>query len=328
MSKANLHIAIATDSNYLSMAMVTMKSLFEYNSELDVTVHLLSNNLNDNELSYLKEFLYPNGSSLRIYDISNLECRLGIEVPKSISIVSYTRLLIATILPKDIDRVLYIDSDTLILDSLEGLTNYDFENNLVAGVLDCIGNRSYSREIGIPTDERYINAGVLLIPLNKWRALMLSDKFINYLITNGGKVHHHDQGIINAVCCGNKGILPLRYNVMSNVYSFGQRCKTFSNFKGIYSEHQIKNAIEHPAIIHFTGVHLGRPWVDNCEHPLKDLYLSYYLSIPNSRIFDYKSSRMLNLEKFMFKHLPFKLFNLSMSVIGNLSYCKHKLLRR
>lgn len=145
------------------------------------------------------------------------------DVPETISLTSYARLFAGSILPANLDKVLYIDCDIIFNGSIRDLFNTDLGNCLVGGILDPLISRTYKKEIKIPMSEPYINAGVLIIPLNRWRSEGMEQKFVDFLVANRGKVHHHDQGIINAVCAGRKKFY--LHNSMSCPIAFAIRGK-------------------------------------------------------------------------------------------------------
>lgn len=326
MKKNKIDIALASDSNYLSLASVAIMSLLSHNFGDCIEIHLLCNNINLSEKEKLRSYVSSKSSKISFYDIDNLHELLEVKVPNTIALTSYARLFISDILPKHINRVLYIDCDTMFTDSIAKIVDFELNEYLVGGVLDPILGLSYKREIDIPNNEPYLNAGVLLIPLDRWRMENMTKKFLDYLIKNNGKVHHHDQGIINAVCSKRKKILPPEFNVMSNCFSYGYN-HINSSLNEYYSEEMFTNAIEHPIIIHFTGADLGRPWTTDCKHPLRLEYNSYFLNNPirSEELLNGKTSKMISLEMYLFRILPFPLFRFLMRSINNIAYIKHRL---
>ena len=105
--------------------------------------------------------------------------------------------------------------------------------------------------------------------------------FVDFIERFKGAVPHHDQGIINGVCRERKLILPLKFNVMSNIYAFSTRmiCRMY-NLESYYSEEERSKALTRPAIIHFTPGIYGRPWQEGCKHPAKECYLQEYRKSP------------------------------------------------
>lgn len=319
-----LNIVIASDRNYLHLASVCVVSLFETNRNEPFHIHLLSNGIETRELKPLESIVDTYKGQLSVYPIENLRERLTVDVPHTISVTAYARLFAGSILPQTVERILYIDCDIMFNGSITGLCDIDLEDCLVGGVLDPLISCSYKKEIRVPMDEPYINSGVLLIPLNRWRSESMEQKFINYLVARKGKVHHHDQGIINAVCAGRKKILPPQFNVMSNSICYPWRDLQKINTP-FYNRIEYEAAIVSPAIIHFTGAIFCRPWVEGCAHPYAKKFLQYkamttYKDVP---LKPNKQSMLHRLEGVFYRLLPFWLFKLYMQSIYYLSYLKH-----
>lgn len=274
MTNTTLDIVIAADDNYIEYAVICIKSLVETNRNYGtIVVHLLSNRLSNDSVEILRSVLRKE-DSLKVYPVGNLEKRLKVEIPDTISITSYARLFVCGLLPKDVDRVMYVDCDIIFNDDISAFYDADLDDNLVGGILDTFTSYRAKRSIGIKDDEPYLNAGVLLIPLKRWREDNLEDQFLFFLLKYGGDVYHHDQGIINAVCVGRKRVLPLRYNVSSFYFSHPYRLLKKYNTP-FYSRQACDEAVSHPAVIHYTSGVVNRPWVAHCKHPLADVFHQY-----------------------------------------------------
>lgn len=322
-------IAIASDRNYLHLVSICVISLFETNQNEFFHIHLLSNGIEPEELNPLQAIVNEYKWKLSVYPIENLHERLTVDVPHTISITSYARLFAGSILPQAVDKVLYIDCDIMFNGPITELGGIDLGDCLVGGILDPLISRTYKKEIRIPKDEPYINAGILLIPLNRWRSEGMEQKFINYLIRRKGKVHHHDQGIINAVCAGRKKILPPQFNVMSNSICYPWRDLQKINTP-FYNREEYEAAIASPTIIHFTGAIFGRPWVEGCTHPYTKKFLQYkamtsYKDIP---LKPNNLSMLHRQESVFYRRLPFWLFKVYMQSIYHLSYLKHLFIKK
>lgn len=318
-------IVIASDQNYFHLVSVCILSLFSTNPGERIHVHLLSNNIDVKAIENMKTIIDRHHGELSVYPIENLRKKLTIKVPNTIPITSYARLFSGSILPVQIDKILYIDCDIMFNGPIKGLFNLDLKNSLVCGVLDPLISSTYKKEINISVNEPYINAGVLLVSLCHWRREKLEQKFIDFLVANKGNVHHHDQGIINAVCANRKMILPPQFNVMSNSF-----CYPWKYLHGInnpfYTKEEYDRALTNPIIIHFTGAILGRPWIQGCTHPYNKKYIQYKCETvyKNMPLIPNNLSVLDRLEKWFYQLLPFSIFKLYMQVKYYLAFIKHK----
>lgn len=318
------NIVIASDSNYLHLVSTCIVSLFETNPDGKFHIHLLSNGIGEVDLDALKIIIERYQGRWSIYPIDDLRERLAIDVPSTISLTSYARLFVASILPPDLDKILYIDCDIMFNGNIRQLFDIDFADNLIGGVLDPLISHTYKKELKISKNEPYINAGVLMIPLQRWRKDGMEQKFIDYLIANGGRVHHHDQGIINAVCSERKKILPPQFNVMSNSLCYPWK-KLYEINSPFYNHEEFNNGISAPIIIHFTGITYGRPWIMGCTHPYVDKFLQYRANTTyeNMLLTPDDQSKLQHLERTLYRLLPFEIFKWFMQAIYYMSYFKH-----
>lgn len=268
------HIAAASDQNYICHIAALLQSIIKNTtSDTQIIFHLLSNSISNDSLNALL-FNTSKKLTLKKYDISDLSKHLHGGIPQTIALTSYARLFLPSILPEDIDRVLYLDCDTIINRSLDELFDLDMEDYAIAGVLDTLPDDKAKIAINLKTDDPYVNAGVLVINLKFWRDNYVQNSFMDYLTENNGVVYHHDQGIINHVLKGKILIIDPRYNLTSNYFSHPYSYLFKSNFP-FYKENEILLAKNNPVIIHFTEGFLARPWIRGSKHPLKNVYTSY-----------------------------------------------------
>ena len=273
----HIHIAIASDENYSRFVASLIASVIDNNRKLSrLTFHLLLNKVSESSVSKIKEV--ADGSNytvdIQMYDISDLQNRLGVSVPPSIALTAYSRLFMNRIIPEDVSKILYLDTDIIIAGDLYELWNTELGDCAVAGCLDIFEGTGSKTDIGLSPDAPYVNSGVLLINLDKWRCVNMDKMFVDFLFLHNGNVRHHDQGIINAVCKDSLKLLPPQYNLHSTVFSHPFKLiKEIS--KPHYSQAEFKYAFEHPVIIHFTEGFYNRPWKMNCKHPYRKAYEKY-----------------------------------------------------
>lgn len=297
----HLHVALSSDDNYSNLVRTLLGSLFTNNKSFDfISIHLLAQKISSERISTLKSVIPSGRGELIVYSMDNIQELLGVKVPNTISISSYSRLFLSSLLPQTIDKVIYMDVDALVIGDFGKLWAADIDNYEIAGVLDDVSLFA-KHAINLPDNAPYVNAGFLLINLNRWRKLGMENKILNYLVTHNGKVFHHDQGLINKMC-EQKLILPMNYNMVTNFYIF-----PYSNFtqQPFYSEEEFKKGLTDPIFIHFTAGVANRPWMKNCRHPLKDLYRQY---MKEAGVDDYlqNDSRPFKLKALSFLYFNFR----------------------
>ena len=232
------------------------------------------------------------------------------------TITIYFRIFIPVMFP-EYDKCIYIDSDTVIPGDISEFFNEELEDNYLGCIIDksTIDNEIlasfFEQVVGIPRD-KYINSGVLLINLKKWRMMDIEERFLDFIELYKGEVPHHDQGVINGVCKGNIFILDPQYNVNTNCYLFNNdEIKDIYKIKNYYEKDKVEYGKNNPTILHFTPGFMNRPWVKGCKHPKRELYLKYKRETcwKNIGLEEDKRNWKIKLLSNLYYILPRKVFN-------------------
>jgi lipopolysaccharide biosynthesis glycosyltransferase len=169
---------------------------------------------------------------------------------------SVYRLLLADLLPAQIERVIYLDADTLVLRSLAGLAELEFSGgDIVAAVREAATPWAAGplgpdwRSLGLDPGSPYFNSGVLLIDLAAWRREGIGGACLSLL--RGGQLRWGDQDALNTVLERRWMQLPRRWNVQS-VDADGTGVSW-----GLWPE-DVADAVAMPHVIHYTG--RIKPW--------------------------------------------------------------------
>lgn len=319
-----MHIVLASDTNYAEFVAVVIVSAIANNSGY-IHFHLLSNGIDDVTIEQLKKHIPAERGELHVYDIRDIDVRLQTSVPKTIAISAYARLFLPSILPAEVEKVLYVDCDTVIADDISEFWNTDLQNVYVAGVLDTLPDNESKEKVGMRADEAYINSGVLLINLDMWRKEHIQQKFIDFLLAHDGKVHHHDQGLINGVCKDRIYIVHPRYNCTSNYYSHPYALLRRMNTP-FYSEQECQDATARPAILHFTEGFFNRPWIVNSKHPMAAVFHRYHdmTAWRHTPLRNDKRTLLVRFLSWEFLHLPYAVYAITAKGVTQLA----KLLKR
>ena len=187
-------------------------------------------------------------------------------------------MFIGELLPDSIERVIYLDSDTVVEGSLEELWNLDLEEYYEAAVDDCL-SKKYRKLVHLSGEGVYCNNGVLLLNLKKFRDENIIDIFIEFVKKYEGYFVFNEQTILNSVFENKIKVLPLKYNVYTLVYAleYKQLMRLRKPYKYSYSEEEYMLARANPCITHYTGCFMvnKRPWIQGSEHPHIKAYLKY-----------------------------------------------------
>lgn len=275
MSRNELNVFFSSDEHYAQHLGAAMQSLLQNNQDFTVIrLYIIENEISASSKEKLcaiaEKFL-----SAQIIWISfdAWKSRLQLNMTWSISMSSYARLFVADMVPADMDRILYLDCDMIVCDSLQCLWNTDLRGCALGAVQDTISNTTKAA-VGLAPEEQYFNAGMLLIDLAKWREQNIGSKCLSFIQERNGSVVHHDQGVLNGVLRNQWFRLPLCDNLMTIHFIFNrERILDYYGENAVfYLENEIVNAKEHPVILHYTPSFTSRPWCRDCKHPRKALY--------------------------------------------------------
>lgn len=278
-----MNILFSSDDNYARHLGVAIYSLLSYNTRIQhIRIFVIDNNICPDNVSKLRQLISSFGNvELVFIPFKKWENCLHLNMSWPISLSSYARLFVGEMLPQNIGRVLYMDCDMLVRDDISALWEIDLGDNIIGAVQDQV-RASHKISIGLGSSDRYFNAGLLLIDLNRWRKNNLGEKCMRFIENHGGRVTHHDQGILNGLLSNQWLRLPLKYNVMTIHYMVSQnRINNLFYDKAVfYSIEEIMLAKKSPIILHFTPSFTTHPWEHNCKHPLRDLYFEILAKTP------------------------------------------------
>ena len=270
-----MQISLCHDENYAPYSTVVMASVMDHNQSMDITFHILHTNLSEQKCIVIKNWVesHPN-KSVKFYKMKKDDFTdFPIDEHTYLDYGAYIRLFLGECLV-DIDKVLYLDCDIIVNSSLESLWNTGINEYAVAGVRDRINDyiRVYNR-LCYPLSDGYINSGVMLINLKKWRDDSFFDKAKTAAKINPMILMNHDQDLINMIYHGQIKMLPFKYNLLE-YYLYTEDWLYLD--RKYYSE--IIEACKSPAIIHFCMPQ--KPWHYECINPYRELYYKYKRMTP------------------------------------------------
>lgn len=252
-----INVCLSCDNKYARYAAVVIASILaNANKEDYLYFYILDGGIIDenkikfNELKSIKnceiEFVKINEKDFSVYK--------KIKTHSYLSVAAYYRLKLASLLP-NIDKIIYFDCDIVVNSSLKDLYETDLHENIIAGVLDVRVKHKKKWK-----NTNYINSGVVLFDLVKFREQDIEHKILQYIIENADKIDTGDQDIINFVLKNRIKIVDDLWNVQ--VSGFASRT-SYTN---------------KPKIIHYIGS--DKPWVYASNTYFKDLYFKYLQHTP------------------------------------------------
>lgn len=257
MKTEMIPVIFGVDKAYLIQAFVVMHSIV-CNSHEYYRFILLTDSKIETETMELAERLK------RYYDNFDVSIRKiedkffeDMKISKTrLTKATFFRLLIPELIT-EYKRCVYLDADIIVRGDLKELLKVDLGSNYLAGVKDCglisTHETQHQKHLGVPSVKEYINAGVLVMNLEKIR----EDDLVPLFLEQAKKDNmHEDQDVLNKCCYGSIKTLSMRYNLH---YAYQGRAIT-KLFDRPYNEADFAFDWENPLILHMHGDF--KPWTN------------------------------------------------------------------
>jgi lipopolysaccharide biosynthesis glycosyltransferase len=189
-----------------------------------------------------------------------------------IPLVMWYRVFLPELLPSA-DRVLYLDADTLVVAPLSPLWDEPLDGSYLAAVSNVLEPQYAARpaELGLPATQAYFNSGVLLFNLDAMRADRCTHEILR--VARDEKLLWPDQDALNVVLGARRVALHPRWNCMNSLYLLPEAYDTFPR-------DVVDDACRRPAIVHFEGPKLAKPWHYLSKHPYRGAYEHHRRNTP------------------------------------------------
>lgn len=263
-----MNLLLTLDENYLLPCKVMLDSFFASNpQEKDVTVYLLHSAIPDGKLAELDTFCAAFGAKLIPIAVEPTlfeNAPTSKRYPKEM----YYRLLSPLILPRQVERVLYLDPDMLIINPLRPLWEQNLGGKVFAAASHT-GLTEMANEINqrrLDTEHEYFNSGVMLIDLKAARSLVTAEDVFRCVSEHEKELILPDQDVFNMLY--GKQTLPVE-DVLWN-YDVRNYAKYLIRSSG---SHDLNWVMDNTAVLHFCGK--NKPWHTDYKNPFGMLYLHY-----------------------------------------------------
>ena len=228
-------IFFATDDNYMPYLDVAISSLVAHTSDdnfYEITV--LNTGLNLDYRQKMKRHEKEN-VSINFFDMSfyidGIKSKL-----KSVlhfGLATYYRLFIQNLFPQ-YKKVLYLDCDIVVLEDVAHLYEVELGDNILAGAIEqfVYNTQEYSDyakyALGLDVS-KYVNAGILVMDLEKFRENRIEQKFVHMILNYNFELVDCDQAYLNFLCRDkilildrgwNKTNYPIPYEGKINIVHF------------------------------------------------------------------------------------------------------------
>lgn len=250
-----MNILFTIDRGYVEHVVDCIKSIVRFEAEDGYDIYILHSDLREEDEKGLTEKF---SGAARIHCIY-VNSKWFSEFPETVRYprLIYYRIFAAALLPDSLERILYLDGDTLVINSLDELYHMDFGTN---DILACthirkILNKVNQYRLGTKEEFPYINSGVMLMNLASLRKNQKSDEIAEYIKKHKNTLMLPDQDVITAIYGSKIGIL----NTMK--YNLSDRMLFFYNSNPSNRKCTMEWIRENTVVIHYYGK--AKPWNNN-----------------------------------------------------------------
>jgi lipopolysaccharide biosynthesis glycosyltransferase len=282
-------LVVAADDQFAMPLAATVRSVLDnLSASRMLRIYVLDGGLTDESKSRLMRSWPKSRFEIEFINV-DASVLAGVPVSGHVNVVSYYRLLIPRVLPEDVERAIYLDSDVIACTDIAPLWDRDLAGCLCLAVRDCatpyfdstqaLANYDLCRphmglaqpvpnfrELGLQPDAPYFNAGVLLINLSAWREADICTRSLACLEEHRQHVVFWDQYAMNVVLAGRWGQLEMNWNQGWHAFKY----PTWQ--QSPFDQDTFEQLWKRPYIVHFTT--RFKPW-HGCVHPYRREFFKY-----------------------------------------------------
>lgn len=199
-------IVFAADAAFAVPLATALRSLAESNMQAwPLDIHVINEGMADATKQRIFNSLPENSATMTWHSIDTFSFASRFSTRPGISRMTFARLLLPLFLPTNCKSALYLDADIIVLDALEPLWRLDLDGAIMAAVPDyCLDRLAAGNGSGVKTSlpvDRYFNAGMIFLDLEKWRSERVSERALEYL-DHFPETEYADQDALNFACNG------------------------------------------------------------------------------------------------------------------------------
>lgn len=232
-----INILVATDDGGCALLAALLVSIGKTTNS-NVCVYIFQQSLSKTNQEKLIQTAQTVNVQIKFVEIT---ANFDFYVPKQWPLPTLYRLTADSVL-SSLDKIIYLDIDTLVYQDIRSLWEIDLGDNYLGA---CWG-MDVNRNLGVLDPDKkvkeYFNAGVLLMNLKKMREDSIGQKCIQFMEKFNNELHAPDQDALNVICAGKIKPLPICWNWYISLERRSKR-----KLKMLYKDYLSKSA----AIVHF-----------------------------------------------------------------------------
>lgn len=273
INSSELNICYCLDKHYITPFIVSLTSLItNLKIGAKLKVFVIYDEIDENTISKIvHNFSKPN-INIQFIDVGIYKYCLDIENPQVYNKLTshfnqslFLRIYIPYLLPKEIDKVIYLDCDTLVLRDISCLWQVNLNEKFLGAIPEPITLHNdlsimRMREFEFALTQEYFNSGVLYMNLKRIRNMDIIPLAIFY--NKKFKLPYADQDILNLIFKDYLMLEPKYNSILVRGSPLGiAYLKSYVTLgrANIFSQNQVKESIDFPVILHF--ITSEKPWL-------------------------------------------------------------------
>jgi lipopolysaccharide biosynthesis glycosyltransferase len=274
---ATMHVACAAEGAYDAHSAAMLRSVALHSGSNETHFHYLHGvDFPRSSASRLAQMSHALGAEITFHEITP-DRVAGLPVVSQFTAAMWYRIFLPDLLP-DVERILYLDVDTIVVDSLDPLWDLDLRGRYLGAVTNVFQPNHVHRPatLGLAGPEVYFNSGVLLLNLEEMRREGSTAALLEYASARGAELEWPDQDALNVVLGRRRLALHPRWNFMNSM--------AFDSSAEVFGRTALEEAQRRPAIRHFEGPGANKPWHAGCRAEGRELYLEHRRQTPWPRM--------------------------------------------
>ena len=275
-----MNILYTLNDKFVPQVAASIVSICENDQHVSkIHFYLFSMNITAKNKKLIKEMVKKYHQKITIIELNDIKSYFDFDFDtKGWNSIVLARLIIDKILPTSIDKILYLDGDTIIRGDLSELYKSNMGDYVLGASIEPTYSKAHKSAIGLENN-LYYNAGVLLINLKKWRKNNIGKKILNFYEKHSGNLFANDQDAINGALKDQIYTISPKYNYNNTFdqYRYNFLKKLVAPAKYI-DRSTFNEAKANPVIIHYLGEE--RPWRRYNTHKYRSDYQKYLALTP------------------------------------------------
>ncbi len=295
------HIAFSADRNFsIPLALASLSLIRAAESASRYHLHILGIDVDASVTAQIRELCVAGGHRCSYHDVG--QALQDVSTTDYFPSAAFARFLLPELLPDEVERVIYSDSDVMICRDLAELYDLDMGAHLLGAVQELapVWNQQFSenysrwaRYFDLPEDASiYCYSGFILFNLPACREARLTQRVLEQAKRAGNQLAYPDQDIMNGLCQGQIMTLPQRYCVIPHLYAYytDRATEVVAHPRMLSDSAELREAADSPSIIHFASS--SKPFVLFAPRCGYEGFYSLWLSSPWKHHIPYLPHRM------------------------------------